>query len=132
MLSPRTTLRRSDPFVRTSCPDLVEEVQSLGFYKPPLSLKLWDMEVHFEDFWGLLAIWSSGCFWSFMLSLSQARWPNFFREISGDTFSAFLGFAGSIVLSRLLEGRFEDFWGSLAKWLSGGFWIFILSISGIC
>ena len=40
--------------------------------------------------------------------------------------------AAQIALRRLLEARFEHFWALLPKWLSGGLWRFILTISGPC
>ena len=40
--------------------------------------------------------------------------------------------AGQMILRRCLEVHFEHFWGLLAKWLSGGFWKFVLSISETC
>ncbi len=45
---------------------------------------------------------------------------------------AFPGLAGQMGLRRAVEVPFEHFLDLLAKWLSGGFWMLILSISGVC
>ena len=37
-----------------------------------------------------------------------------------------------MALRKILEGHVQYFWGLLAKWLSGGFWRFILNISEAC
>ena len=50
-----------------------------------------------------------------------------FPEYVGTT----LGSARQMALRKRLEAHFEHFWAQLAKWLSGGVWRLILSISGV-
>ena len=48
---------------------------------------------------------------------------------SGNSFSAVLGPGRQIALRRPLEAHFEQFWGLVAKSLSGDLWRFISSAS---
>ena len=51
------------------------------------------------------------------------------QEASGGSFCAFLGRGCQIAFRKPLDAHFKHFWALAAKWLSGGIWRLILSIS---
>ena len=61
------------------------------------------MEIHFEQFWGLLAKWLCGRPWELILSSSGACSPHGFQESAGSLFSAILAPARQITLRSRLE-----------------------------
>ena len=53
-------------------------------------------------------------------------------ELHFQLFCGLLGKHGQTAFRMALDANFKHFWGLLAKWLSGGLWMPILSISGAC
>ena len=68
----------------------------------------------------MLAKSLSGGLWKLISSNSGACSPNRSQEVSGGSFETILGLARQIDLRRFLEVHFEQFWGLLAKSISGG------------
>ena len=58
------------------------------------------------------------------MSNSEACSPNRSQDASGGSFATILGLARQIALRRPLDAHLQQFWGLLAKSLSGGLWRF--------
>ena len=71
--------------------------------------------------------WTSlrNVFWAFLGSAGQMA----FRRPLEPHFQHFWAQGRQVALRRPLETHFEHFWAQFAKWLSGGLWKLILSIS---
>ena len=81
----------------------------------------------------------SGSLWRLILSISGACWPNGSQEVSGGSFALRKSLEAHLRISGFCSPNgspaasgtsFQHFWDLLTKSLSGGFWKFILSISG--
>jgi hypothetical protein len=72
----------------------------------------------------------TGSLWRLISSISGFSWPNRSPEVSGKSFSSFLGSVSYIALRKPLATYFKYFSAQLAQSLSGRFWQLILSISG--